>query len=199
MKNKILLIVLSLSVIAAVLLSSCAVNTTTASPATTQSPSATSSKPPVTSQTPTTTTPLTSKPVSNWWDKLGEPKYGGSITVYSNRLPATFDPYFAGPAGGVYMSYEHPFFFNWTTDRSKFGFQIGYIPVPILAGRTTVCIREQSSDSFYLFRQSPMATMIKIRRRPIINGINVHGMPTETTACRPASFTHAPWRRLVLQ
>jgi hypothetical protein len=35
------------------------------------------------------------KPEGKWWDKLGEPQYGGEITIRANKDIVNFDPYFS--------------------------------------------------------------------------------------------------------
>jgi peptide/nickel transport system substrate-binding protein len=77
--------------------------------------------------TPTATTP---KPTAqaNWWDKYGEPKYGGTITVRVPSLNSNFDPWYAGPFAGPLQQYESACWEDWTLDRNIWPFLGSYVP-----------------------------------------------------------------------
>jgi len=76
-------------------LSSCATSSSTtvatSTSTTTQNPITTT----ITTQTTTTTTSVTTTKTTtagNWWDSLGKPQYGGTITLRLNKDIANFDP-----------------------------------------------------------------------------------------------------------
>lgn len=75
MKNTLFLSLLIIVLISLPLLTACPAETT---------PTPTS-KPPAASPTPT--------PEAHWWDELGEPKYGGTMTRALSNIPSGFDPY----------------------------------------------------------------------------------------------------------
>jgi peptide/nickel transport system substrate-binding protein len=84
----------------------------------------TTSKP---AQTPQViTTSKLSATAANWWDKFGEPKYGGTMSLQTNMFPTNFDPYsFFGLMNYVY---EPLIAHDWKYDRSKFGFTGSWAP-----------------------------------------------------------------------
>jgi peptide/nickel transport system substrate-binding protein len=54
---------------------------------------------------------------ANWWDKFGEPEYGGTITVPTNRIENAFDPYNWQTTGGAWR--DTLWWPDWTLDRSS--------------------------------------------------------------------------------
>jgi peptide/nickel transport system substrate-binding protein len=113
----------------------------------TPTPTATTPAPTATTPAPTATAPKTTAPVSTptptkeakWWDKLGEPTYGGELVmrgVTTEIDSLSFDP--LNPLG-VLQRYT-PFYLDslfqpdWTVDRNTWGFQMGYIPAEYLTG-----------------------------------------------------------------
>ena len=96
MKNKVIWFGLSFLVVAAMLLASCAKSTTSTSTLTTTSiPTSTTTTgttaPPITTSTTTTTTTTVT---GNWWDNLGTPQYGGTLTIRYSSDIVNFDPYY---------------------------------------------------------------------------------------------------------
>jgi peptide/nickel transport system substrate-binding protein len=53
----------------------------------------------------------------NWWDKFGEPQYGGTITI-SGGVPTTFDPA-NWLTSGTTGFFDQLFIWDWTVDREK--------------------------------------------------------------------------------
>jgi peptide/nickel transport system substrate-binding protein len=75
---------------------------------------------------PTATTPApTAK--ANWWDKFGQPEYGGTLTVRTDVLPENFDPY-PNFATLAWYLYESLFNHDWTLDRNVFDFTYRWTP-----------------------------------------------------------------------
>jgi|WetSurMetagenome_2_1015567.scaffolds.fasta_scaffold00622_8 peptide/nickel transport system substrate-binding protein len=121
MKKKFVIVVLSLVVVLSLLLASCAAKTTS----TTSAPTTTSSKP----VTTTTSAPTQ----ANWWDKLGIPKYGGTLIRTAVSIATDFDGYSA--VGGQFNTYGEALFDpNWATDRSVWGFTTAFTPPDYLEG-----------------------------------------------------------------
>jgi len=64
-----------------------------------------------------------------WWAELGEPQYGGELTLRINTDINIFDPYFTGHHFQVYSTWmEQLFADDWTTDPAVYGYKIGFHP-----------------------------------------------------------------------
>jgi peptide/nickel transport system substrate-binding protein len=111
-KNKIFLALISLIIALSVVLVACAQTATTA-----PAPAATTSAP----------------TKANWWDKFGEPQYGGTITVRTTAIAGNFDPYQAQAGAWMFM-YETLFFPSWTVDRNIWSFKPGFTPADYRVG-----------------------------------------------------------------
>jgi peptide/nickel transport system substrate-binding protein len=116
MVKKILLSVLLILLLTSALFTACTKSTTTTPAATTK---------------PATTTP------AKWWDKLGTPKYGGTITF---RTPTLDDIYFDQflhialfpPLWAKWLdTLAYP---DWAVDRNIWSFKTMYIPLKYLRG-----------------------------------------------------------------
>lgn len=144
MKHKLLWFSLSLVLVAAVLLSSCSsasttanttatTTTTTSAVVTTNSTSVTTST--VSSTTPTTATSVvTTSATGNWWDTLGTPQYGGTITVSQTGNLTQWDPYATGGTNVLLMYLQQMDSDNWTVSPSTFAFQFIFRPPEDLVG-----------------------------------------------------------------
>lgn len=64
---------------------------------------------------------------SSWWDKLGEPQYGGTITIREQTINPTFDPLFFKPGDRI-MWLESLFAWDWILDRDIWSFRSAYAP-----------------------------------------------------------------------
>lgn len=53
---------------------------------------------------------------ANWWNDLGEPEYGGSITLAGTNIEPNFDS--ADPRGAITLQYDGLFVYDWTADPS---------------------------------------------------------------------------------
>ncbi|MFC1933008.1 ABC transporter substrate-binding protein [Chloroflexota bacterium] len=61
----------------------------------------------------------------NWWDKFGEPQYGGTITLRARRDIAHFDPYWrANP-----LNLENLCSSDWKLDRKIYDFKTAMVPL----------------------------------------------------------------------
>jgi len=72
---------------------------------------------------------------AQWWDKFGEPKYGGTITVVNpGILTISFDNYSLIGSGDQWWL-ESLFSQNvWTLDRSEWNYAAGFIPPQYCSG-----------------------------------------------------------------
>ena len=70
----------------------------------------------------------------NWWDKLGEPQYGGEMVIRSTTNPANFDPYHSDHITQIYSAWlERLFAEDWTLDPAIYDFK-GVPPKQYLVG-----------------------------------------------------------------
>ncbi len=126
------------------LLASCATSSTTSAPtsntttnvtstATIPTPSFTPTTTPQPTFTPTVTATTTS--AGNWWDKLGTPQYGGTMTIQWTVLNSICDPYNNPSNSPIYTFLETFFQDKWTEDPSIFAYQFSFRPSDYLTGR----------------------------------------------------------------
>jgi len=149
MRKSFFAVALVLILITSLFASGCTSKTSTTSPSTsvpptqvtTSKPSSTvlptSSAPPTQTTSPTSTPPQTSVPVTakpaNWWDKLGEPKYGGTFTQALANIPSGFDPY-NWQQGQNSLWFEALWNPDWTIDPSTRIFAHMWVPAEYWTG-----------------------------------------------------------------
>jgi len=133
MGKKVLFGILVCLVILTVLSGSCGSTT----PSTTQTASTSiSTKTPATTATAATTTSISTTSTAtkaNWWDKFGEPQYGGTLTYRLYAVFNNFDNYTA--QGSIYNVWlETLWAWNWAVDRDMYSFKIMYTPDEYMQG-----------------------------------------------------------------
>ena len=140
MKKGIIGIALIFLTVTALLAVSCSSATLITSSSTTTLPPTTSSQTIITStaaaSVPTSTTSVpastineTTTSTGNWWDSLGTPQYGGSLTLVANQDPVYFDPYQGEANASIIAAWMQSLFGpDWTVDPSAFNFQMEFIP-----------------------------------------------------------------------
>lgn len=71
---------------------------------------------------------------AEWWEELGEPQYGGTLTIRAARIDAvSFDP--ANRVGSDYQYCLEELFTNdWQMDRNTWSFKTGFTPVEFHQG-----------------------------------------------------------------
>jgi peptide/nickel transport system substrate-binding protein len=135
-KKQTLLVLISLLIIGSMVLASCGTKTTTAStttqPITTTTTTAivtTTTTPNVTTTTTATTGVTTTSATGNWWDSLGKPQYGGTMTLQTSATMASFDPYDGELFNQIFTGYmEQLFISQWTADPSVQSYQLNFWP-----------------------------------------------------------------------
>jgi peptide/nickel transport system substrate-binding protein len=146
-KHKLVWFSLSLVLVAALLLSSCgskSTTTNTTTTTTTTSAVVTTTTTSVTTSTVATTTPttvtsaVTTSATGNWWDSLGTPSYGGTITVSQTGNLTQWDPYATGGTNVLLMYLQQMDSDNWTVSPSTFAFQFIFRPPEDLVGSLAV-------------------------------------------------------------
>jgi peptide/nickel transport system substrate-binding protein len=124
--RKIAWLMLTLLMVIVLFLTACGNKTTTSTTTT----SSTTTSATITTSSTTATSTSTVKPttgVGNWWDKFGEPQYGGTITYGTSSSDTTFDNMtFIGSQFNAWL--ETPFTRDWTLDRTKWAFNLNYVP-----------------------------------------------------------------------
>ena len=108
MKRGVFWVILCCLIVASLVLTSCGTSTTTTqtTPASTTTSTAlittTSTSTPVNSSSTTSavvTSSATTTSTGNWWDSLGLPQYGGTMTLQAASNIVNFDPYSHIPPG----------------------------------------------------------------------------------------------------
>jgi peptide/nickel transport system substrate-binding protein len=75
------------------------------------------------------------KTARTWWSKLGEPQYGGEMTLRINTDITIFDPYFTGHHFQIYSAWlEQLYADDWTIDPAVYGFKTGFHPGQFIKG-----------------------------------------------------------------
>jgi peptide/nickel transport system substrate-binding protein len=134
-RGKIFWVVLGLIIVLSMMLSACAEEetptptaTAPAPTATAPAPTATAPAPTATAPAPTATAPAPTATQANWWDKWGEPEYGGTMVFRVTTLVDDFDPCSMMPSNAHHYWYEHLFMHDWTLDRKIWSFKTGWVP-----------------------------------------------------------------------
>lgn len=124
MNKKLLLLLLITIIVAVPVFTTCTSKTST-----------TTSTQTATTQT-TTSTPVTTSPPAtqaHWWDKFGEPQYGGELNMRTSDLDPSFDS--VTFLGRSEEWYEQLFMPDWTLDRNIWSFQFGnFVPEEYMTG-----------------------------------------------------------------
>ena len=139
MKNKVIWLGLSLILVAAMLLASCAKSTTVSTSAATSTTSTTKTTSTTTLPETTTTLPTTIATTTtasgNWWDKLGKPQYGGNLTIRTNRDITLFDPAVNDSNNTVESAWmDRLFADDWTLNPTVFDYKMSFRPAPYVKG-----------------------------------------------------------------
>ena len=138
MKIKVIWLSMSLLLVAALLLASCGTTSTataTAVTTTTQTVSTTTTTTTSVTTSISTTSTSTTSTAGHWWDKLGVPQYGGTLTIPMTKNPQAWDPYMGTtfPAiGAIWL--EQPTANDWTLDPAIYDYTNGYTPPDYCTG-----------------------------------------------------------------
>lgn len=104
--------------------------------------------------TPATSTPApaTSTPdqsvTANWWDKFGEPQYGGTLRALRTTMSPSWDQTFPMGSDVVTLTGEHLFQASWTTDPDEFSLSSGFVPVEYMEGLVAESWEQQDPQTF---------------------------------------------------
>ena len=86
-----------------------------------------------TTETSTTTPSTTISTQSHWWDSMGTPKYGGTITIQTSMQGAVFDPWVATPSSMLYPN-EPLVAPDWALDREVWAMNTPFVPAKYYMG-----------------------------------------------------------------
>jgi peptide/nickel transport system substrate-binding protein len=138
MGKKNLWVILSCLLVLSVVLASCttkSISTTTPTTTTTTIPkSTTATTTTTTTTTATTTTATTTTATGNWWDSLGVPQYGGTITFSSSVDANSFDPYYETSIAATNLTSSMLCMRSWTLNPAIWPQSIEYSPENTMAG-----------------------------------------------------------------
>ena len=157
MKNKVIWLGLSILMIVAMLLASCSASTSTSALTSTSTSistpsSTTASKPTTTSTTTTTNNTTTTATNGNWWDSLGKPQYGGTVTLRIPKDLVAWDPYYWSTGGLLSGWLEKLHTDDWTLNPSVFPYLINYRPDQYCKGELALSweFSDPSTEVFHL-------------------------------------------------
>ena len=145
MKTGAIWIAMACLMVMSLVLASCSSSTTATTSTTSQTTTATTQSQTTTTTsavasttstaTTATTTSVTTTSTGNWWDSLGTPQYGGTMTAAINSDITQWDE--DGQPGGTSIMYaytESLFADNWTLNPSVFAYQTIYRPPAYVSG-----------------------------------------------------------------
>jgi peptide/nickel transport system substrate-binding protein len=144
MKKGFIWVALSCLLVTSLILASCSSSTSTTSTSTTNpvttSQATTITTTPTTLGTTSTTTSVTTVNVTttstgNWWDTLGTPQYGGTLTDYSPLDFGLWDPYNSSSLATCNSAFmEGLYGDDWALNPSVFDFSTGFRPTDYVNG-----------------------------------------------------------------
>ena len=139
MKKRIIGVLITFLIATSLALASCSSSTTSSTSTTSTLPATTSTPTAITSTAVTSTTStvstvastatVTTTSTGNWWDNLGTPQYGGTLTLYSSVDVTVFDPALEGFNYNIIGGWmERLFMDNWLTAPSDYNFSTAFRP-----------------------------------------------------------------------
>jgi hypothetical protein len=134
MKKRIFWALPTILVMTSLILASCgssAMNNPSATPVTTLKLTTTVT---TTTATISTNANTTTTATGNWWDSLGIPQYGGTITVLQTANITQWDPYATRGINVLLMYLQQLDSDNWTISPLSFAFQFNFRPPKDLVG-----------------------------------------------------------------
>jgi len=137
MKKGIISIALTCLILASLVLASCSSSNTTSTSivtstlatATTSPTTATTAIIPTSTASTTSTVTATTTSTGNWWDSLGTPKYGGTLTIATSGNITGFDPNNTLGQFGIYSAWMEKLFADqWTLNPAAYAYQSSFLP-----------------------------------------------------------------------
>ena len=133
MKRGIIPVFLTILLMTSLLFVSCASSKTTSTAITTTSPMTSTTSIIIPTLSPTTSTSLSTTlattSTGNWWDSLGTPQYGGTLTDRVTQNFTTWDPYTSTNGTAGYAPYLSEMWIgDYSVNPSIWDFSIGWLP-----------------------------------------------------------------------
>jgi peptide/nickel transport system substrate-binding protein len=139
MKRKIIWLGLSFLLVLSMVLASCTTktsSTTATTTTTTNKTTTTTTKTTTSTAVSTTTTATTTVATGNWWDSLGTPQYGGTITIRADADLTNWDPYTSpGSVSVTDLFLDNLTGDKWTEDPKDYTYQADWRPPQYVTGR----------------------------------------------------------------
>ena len=136
MKRGTIWILLTCVMVTSLVLASCAKTTATTSTSVASTTSTTSRTTTTTTSPTSTTSTTTTSATGNWWDKLGNPQYGGTMTLRLTTDTTHFDGYNMGGNASVIGAYDESLYsYDWTLDPAVFNYQLAFCPNDFTKGQ----------------------------------------------------------------
>ncbi|MFC1899978.1 ABC transporter substrate-binding protein [Chloroflexota bacterium] len=102
-----------------------------------------------------------------WWDKFGEPQYGGKLTIRQSADPTSWDPYFGGAGTwGYYTMLEKLGMPDWALDREIWDMKAPAVPIKYRVG----CLAESWTISDWGTFTFHIRRGVHWQDRPPVNG-----------------------------
>ena len=147
-----------LTIIVLILIPSCKTSTSTVTTTVTSTAPATVPQP----------SPATTPVKANWWDKFGEPKYGGTITLRVNDFSnLIFDPWDHPVFSGQWLlHFDYLFTTDWTVDRSKWAFNVSLTPEEYIKGSLAEKWEQKDPQTLVI----TLRKGVRFQNKPPVNG-----------------------------
>ena len=151
MKNRFIWLGLSLLLVASLLLASCSKSTTSTATSTTTTKTTTTTT--TTTKQPTTiaaaTTATTTSVTGHWWDALGTPTYGGTMTFRDPSNVTNWDPATSPGTNNITdLFMDHMTGDIWTEDPATFNYQLSWRPPDFVTGHLAASYEYSGPSTF---------------------------------------------------
>jgi peptide/nickel transport system substrate-binding protein len=164
-KSKIFPAILGFLMALSMVLSACAGEETPTTPTIATTPSPTAAAPTPTATTPSSTATTAAPTQANWWDKFGEPEYGGTIVTVKPVVVPVFDPYQGGyPCWQPWL--KRLLAFDWALDRKVWSFSYHFAPLEYHKGHLAESWEQPDPQSMVFHIRKG----IKWQDKPPVNG-----------------------------
>ena len=91
------------------------------------------------------------KKQANWWEKLGEPQYGGEMVIRSSGNITNFDPYFTEGLTTIQSAWmERPVADDWTMDPAEWDYRTHFRFGPYVKGHLAESFEFPDSTTYIL-------------------------------------------------
>jgi len=136
LKKRTTWLALTCLIVASLVLASCTTKTTLSTTKTTATTTITTTTTTKTTTAVSTTTPTTTAATGNWWDSLGTPEYGGTLTLQIGQDITAWDPYQGEFFNMVWTAWLEQLYSNdWTMDPKVQPYQGSFVDASFVRGQ----------------------------------------------------------------